>query len=182
MYTILLLCRVQIIAHCVVVLQTRLGSRENIFVYLAEPVGGVKIWRNLIGLPLQYVVNNSDIWMRKAWEWRGASQVVWTCFGTRLLQSIICNRLALWRIYSTQQIQNREQATFCAINLLTITNRNIGVIMSVGFVYELRISKSKLFSVFSFSKEPFPNTVFYNRNQEIFIYNTTKHNKKNITM
>ena len=49
----------------------------------SRPVG-VTIRGNLIGLPLLRVVNNSDRWMRKAWEWREASQVVRTCFGTRL--------------------------------------------------------------------------------------------------
>ena len=44
----------------------------------------VPIRRNLIGLPLLRVVNNSDRWMRKAWEWREASHVVRTRFGTRL--------------------------------------------------------------------------------------------------
>ena len=45
---------------------------------------GVTIRGNLIGLPLLRVVNNSDWWMRKAWEWREASHVVRTRFGTRL--------------------------------------------------------------------------------------------------
>ena len=44
----------------------------------------VTIGTNLIGLPLLRVVNNSDRWMRKAWEWREASHVVRTRFGTRL--------------------------------------------------------------------------------------------------
>ena len=44
----------------------------------------VTIRRNLIGLPLLRVVNNSDRWMRKAWEWREASHVVRTRFGTGL--------------------------------------------------------------------------------------------------
>ena len=48
-----------------------------------RPVG-VTIQGNLIGLPLLRVVNNSDRWMRKAWEWREASHVVRTRFGTRL--------------------------------------------------------------------------------------------------
>ena len=48
-----------------------------------RPVG-VTIRGNLIGLPLLRVVNNSDRWMRKAWEWREASHVVRTRFGTRL--------------------------------------------------------------------------------------------------
>ena len=48
-----------------------------------RPVG-VTIRRNLIGLPLLRVVNNYDSWTRKAWEWREASQVVRTRFGTRL--------------------------------------------------------------------------------------------------
>ena len=38
----------------------------------------VTIRRNLIGLPLLRVVNNSDRWMRKAWERREASHVVRT--------------------------------------------------------------------------------------------------------
>ena len=42
------------------------------------------------------------IWMRKAWEWREASHVVWTRFGTRLLHSPVRCQLALWRIYSVQ--------------------------------------------------------------------------------
>ena len=46
-----------------------------------RPVG-VTIRGNLIGLPLLRVVNNSDRWMRKAWEWREASHVVQTRFGT----------------------------------------------------------------------------------------------------
>ena len=49
----------------------------------SRPVG-VTIRGNLIGLPLLRVVNNSDRWMRKAWEWREASHVVRTRFGTRL--------------------------------------------------------------------------------------------------
>ena len=44
----------------------------------------VTIRGNLIGLPLLRVVNNSDRWMRKACEWRKASYVVRTRFGTRL--------------------------------------------------------------------------------------------------
>ena len=44
----------------------------------------VTIRTNLIGLPLLRVVNNSDRWMRKAWEWREAKHVVQTRFGTRL--------------------------------------------------------------------------------------------------
>ena len=44
----------------------------------------VTIRRNLIGLPLLRVVNNSDRWMRKACKWREASHVVRTRFGTRL--------------------------------------------------------------------------------------------------
>ena len=44
----------------------------------------VTIRTNLIGLPLLRVVNNFDRWMRKAWEWREASHVVRTRFGTRL--------------------------------------------------------------------------------------------------
>ena len=55
-----------------------------------RPVG-VTIRGNLIGLPLLRVVNNSDGWMRKAWEWREASHVVRTRFGTRL--SPVGNRL-----------------------------------------------------------------------------------------
>ena len=49
----------------------------------SRPVG-VPIRGNLIGLPLLRLVNNSDRWMRKAWEWREASHVVRTRFGTRL--------------------------------------------------------------------------------------------------
>ena len=49
------------------------------------PTNCVKIWRNLIGWPLLRVVNNSDRWMGKAWEWREASHMVRTRFGTRLL-------------------------------------------------------------------------------------------------
>ena len=45
---------------------------------------GVTIWGNLIGLPLLRVVNNSDRWMRKEWEWREAIHVARTRFGTRL--------------------------------------------------------------------------------------------------
>ena len=52
-----------------------------------RPVG-VTIRGNLIGLPLLRVVNNSDRWMRTAWEWREASHVVRTRFGTRLSPTI----------------------------------------------------------------------------------------------
>ena len=41
MRTLLLFCRVQFIAHCVVVSQTGLGSRENIFVF---PRSVAAIW------------------------------------------------------------------------------------------------------------------------------------------
>ena len=38
-------------------------------------VSSVTIRRNLIGLPLLRKVNNSDRWMRRAWEWRQASHL-----------------------------------------------------------------------------------------------------------
>ena len=109
MCTLLLLCRVQIIA-CVVIWQTRLGSRENIPVNLAScfpTFGGVTVRRNLFDLPLLRPVNNSDIWMKKAWEWREASHVVWTHCGAGSYSlvhcwlligspNIICNKHCLW--------------------------------------------------------------------------------------
>ena len=80
-------------------------------------VGGVTLQRNLIGLRLLCVVNNCDLWMRKAWERREASHVVRTRFGTRLLHSPVRYQSALRRIYSVQRIRDHEPSTFCTVNL-----------------------------------------------------------------
>ena len=107
MRKILLFCRVQIIAHCVVALQTGLGSCENILVNLAEPA---------------YVLFSHSRWCDDSeesdwptaamhsklfrsvneWEWRKASHVVQTRFGARMLRSLVCHQLILGRIYSVQ--------------------------------------------------------------------------------
>ena len=69
---------------------------------------GVMIRRNLIGLPQLHIVNDSDIWMRTAREWREASHTVRARFDTRL--SPVGDRL------------------FCSMNSKTISQ----IMLSIG--------------------------------------------------
>ena len=65
----------------------------------------VTIRRNLIGLLLLRVVNNSDSWIRKAWEWREASHVVRTRFVTRL------SAIDYAAVRTAQQLRRAESIT-----------------------------------------------------------------------
>ena len=130
-------------------------SKQNQRVGYFPTVGSATIRRNLIGLPLLRVVNNSDNVVNE----NGTDLSP----DTRLLHSPIHRRLALLSIYSAQHLRDREQSTLCAVNSYWFAvnsdkeNRNIGVQdrCHIYWFHLWRVSKSKLSSVSSLSKEPF---------------------------